>query len=151
MPARKEPLETQQEPVPEPPGTDLDVGQFSCMVRYAWGKRTLVFEMKGRIEEIERHCIALERRGYSPCISSDNPFNTAAKTPAAPAEKPRVVSGNNETVAPWYNQDGEACCPVHHRVLKEGRYGLFCSAIGRHGDAVNAKGYCALKFTDEDY
>lgn len=70
-----------------------------------------------------------------------------ANRPAAPIST-RVEKPKAETVEPLYKPSGEPCCPVHKRKLSEGKYGLFCSAKARPGDAQNAKGYCALRFTD---
>lgn len=70
-------------------------------------------------------------------------FTPATAAPAAPAqvERPR-----RPRVEPVYQPDGTACCPVHHKPLSEGRYGLYCSAKARPGDEQNDKGYCALRF-----
>jgi len=66
-----------------------------------------------------------------------------ASRPAAPAAKPKV-----ETAEPIYQPDGTACCPVHKRELSQGQYGMFCSAKAKPGDVQNAKGYCALRFSE---
>ena len=57
---------------------------------------------------------------------------------AAPARKPA------QRVEPVYNGAGDACCPKHNKVLKEGQYGLYCPAK----DDSTDRGYCALKFKD---
>ena len=49
-----------------------------------------------------------------------------------------------ERVTPAYNADGDPCCPKHHKVLNEGRWGLYCPAKDESG----ARGYCALKFAE---
>lgn len=61
-------------------------------------------------------------------------------TPSAPSgAKPKA-----QRVAPAYDAGGEACCPKHHKALREGKFGLFCPAK----DESTERGYCALKFTD---
>jgi hypothetical protein len=59
--------------------------------------------------------------------------------PAAAAQAPRKAG---ERVEPWINGAGDLCCPVHKRVLKEGKYGKYCSAKGEDEQ------YCNLKFKD---
>lgn len=49
-----------------------------------------------------------------------------------------------ERVTPAYNADGDPCCPKHHKVLNEGRWGLYCPAK----DDTTARGYCSLKFAE---
>lgn len=49
-----------------------------------------------------------------------------------------------ERMQPTYNGAGEPCCPKHNRVLKEGQFGLYCSAK----DDTTERGYCNLKFKD---
>ena len=62
-------------------------------------------------------------------------------TPAAPAQKPR-----QPRVQPAYSADGTPCCPVHKKPLKQGSYGLYCSAKDDGPDSKN--GYCSLKFVE---
>lgn len=84
----------------------------------------------------EKVAAALERLaalGYSPRAEAA----PAAGKEARPA-RPRVE--------PVYTPDGAPCCPVHHKPLAEGRYGLYCPAKARPGDEQNDKGYCALRF-----
>ena len=47
-----------------------------------------------------------------------------------------------ERVEPVYKPDGTPCCPVHHKPLKQGQWGLYCPAK----DDSTPRGYCALKF-----
>jgi hypothetical protein len=63
----------------------------------------------------------------------------AAPTVAAPPTRKAA-----ERVQPTYNGAGEPCCPKHNRTLKEGQYGLYCSAK----DDTTERGYCALEFKD---
>jgi hypothetical protein len=55
-----------------------------------------------------------------------------------PARKPA------QRVEPIYDGSGAACCPKHNRALKEGQFGLYCSAK----DDTTERGYCALKFKE---
>ncbi len=54
-----------------------------------------------------------------------------------PGIKPKV-----KPVQPAYNGEGDPMCPEHKRVLKEGKWGLYCSARGNDGE------YCKLKFKE---
>lgn len=71
---------------------------------------------------------------------------TGAPQPAA------SVAGNGKRKAtyvdPEYDRNGDPICPVHGKVLKQGDYGLYCSAKAKEGEEANAKGYCALKFKE---
>lgn len=53
-----------------------------------------------------------------------------------------------ERVEPLYKPDGTPCCPVHHKPLAEGRYGLYCPSRAKDGEQANDKGYCSLKFAE---
>lgn len=72
--------------------------------------------------------------GYTP--------REAAVAAAAPSARPQA----RPKVEPVYKPDGTPCCPVHHKPLSEGRYGLYCPAKAQAGEEQNDKGYCALKF-----
>lgn len=59
---------------------------------------------------------------------------------------PQTASANGkkpaaERVKPLYDGAGEPCCPVHRKPLKEGNWGLYCSAKDRETGE-----YCKLKF-----
>lgn len=58
---------------------------------------------------------------------------------ATPSAKPKA-----QRVQPEYDAGGEACCPKHHKPLREGKFGLFCPAK----DDSTERGYCALRFAD---
>lgn len=49
-------------------------------------------------------------------------------------------------VDPFYNDNGEACCPVHRRPLADGRYGPYCKSRATGDESANDKGYCKLRF-----
>jgi hypothetical protein len=61
----------------------------------------------------------------------------------AAAPKPKA-----ERVKPFYDGNGDPCCPVHRKPLKEGQYGLYCSCKAKDGEAANDKGYCNLRFVE---
>lgn len=65
---------------------------------------------------------------------------------AAPAAAPQARPQARAKVEPAYKPDGTPCCPVHHKPLSEGRYGLYCPAKAAEGEERNDKGYCALRF-----
>ena len=67
-----------------------------------------------------------------------------ATSAAAPAGAGQARTPKAERVTPEYDGAGDACCPKHHKVLKEGRWGLYCPAK----DETTARGYCALKFAE---
>jgi hypothetical protein len=72
---------------------------------------------------------------------------SGAAKPAAPAGSATPARKAAQRVEPVYQPDGTACCPVHHKPLSEGRYGLFCSSKAT-GEHANDKGYCNLKFAE---
>jgi len=65
-----------------------------------------------------------------------------ARLEAAPAR----TGGSASKVEPFYNGDGQACCPTHKRVLKEGRYSLYCSA--KDDSPAGKNGYCAYSWKE---
>ena len=66
---------------------------------------------------------------------------THSSTPTAPTTTPKAKA---ERVTPEYSAAGDACCPKHHKVLKQGQWGLYCPAK----DDSTERGYCALKFAE---
>jgi len=79
----------------------------------------------------------LRSAGILDLVSAARPATATAPLGGTPARTP------TQRVEPVYQPDGSACCPVHKRVLKEGKYGLYCSAKDRETDE-----YCNLKFKD---
>lgn len=65
---------------------------------------------------------------------------------APPPVLPGPGKTNAQYVDPFYNNDGEACCPVHRKPLVDGRYGPYCSSKAKGDESANDKGYCNLKF-----
>jgi hypothetical protein len=86
----------------------------------------------GSIDQLLGVTKRLRELGAAPTIVPAAPVQTT------PARKPA------ERVQATYNGAGEPCCPKHNRALKEGQYGLYCSAK----DDSTERGYCALKFKD---
>jgi hypothetical protein len=66
--------------------------------------------------------------------------NAPAPTLAGPGKS------KAQYVDPLYNNDGEACCPVHRKPLVDGRYGPYCKSRASGDESANDKGYCNLKF-----
>lgn len=84
----------------------------------------------------EKVAAALDRLaalGYAPRVEA-----LASSSPARKPARPKVE--------PLYTPAGAPCCPVHHRELAEGRYGLYCPSKAAPGEEANEKGYCALRF-----
>lgn len=81
---------------------------------------------------------ALERLRAAGVLDLVKPAPVAqqARKPAQQQRKPA------ERVEPEYNSAGEPLCPVHHKPLKQGQWGLYCPAK----DDSTPRGYCALKF-----
>jgi len=61
-------------------------------------------------------------------------------TPVQPTTAAAPVRKAGEKVSPEWNGAGEAMCPVHKRILKQGKWGMYCSAKGED------ETYCNLKF-----
>ncbi len=84
---------------------------------------------------------AIERLRQSGVLELVKP----AQASPAPAAQQRQRA---ERAEPFYKPDGTACCPVHHKPLAEGRYGLYCPSKAQPGEAANPRGYCALRFAE---
>ena len=57
-----------------------------------------------------------------------------------------VQKPKRTTVEPIYQPDGTPCCPVHKKPLREGQWGLHCTAKADGPDSKN--GYCGLRFAE---
>jgi len=84
----------------------------------------------------------LRADGVLELVSASRP--AAAAAPVSHTEKPAAPKGKAARVQPEYNAAGEACCPKHHKVLREGQWGLYCPAK----DDSAERGYCGLKFAE---
>jgi hypothetical protein len=91
----------------------------------------------GQLDQLEALTRRLRDLGMSP--SGVRQLAPVQSTPARKAA---------QRVEPVYQPDGTACCPVHHKPLSEGRYGLFCPSRATGDQAANDKGYCALRFAE---
>lgn len=77
-------------------------------------------------------------RGLVDLDSLAQRFTAAANQPAQPSTtRKRTQQAGSIN----YNSDGDPCCPIHDRPLKEGRYGFYCSAKDPNGK----NGYCDFK------
>jgi hypothetical protein len=100
---------------------------------------TIRAEYTGTLSSIPQAIERLRAAGVLELVSAGKVEKAPAV--AAAAAPPRKAVRRLE---PAYNDAGEACCPKHNRALKEGQYGLYCSAKDESTD----RGYCNLKFKD---
>jgi len=98
-------------------------------------------EYTGAIASIPAAIERLRTAGVLELVSA------AAVKPATPASATPARKAA-QRVEPIYQPDGTACCPVHHKPLSEGRFGLFCPSKAQPGDAQNDKGYCSIRFSE---
>lgn len=96
----------------------------------------------GALRTIPTTIAQLERAGLVELVQTYRATPVAAPAGAG-QHKPKA-----ERVTPEYDGAGEPLCPVHHKALSQGRYGLYCSAKAKPGESSNEKGYCSLKFTE---
>ena len=96
-------------------------------------------EYQGALASIPAAIAKLEAAGLVELVQTYRATSAAAPATGAGQHKPKA-----ERVEPEYNADGDPCCPKHHKVLKEGRWGLYCPAK----DDTTERGYCALKFAE---
>jgi hypothetical protein len=92
----------------------------------------------GSVEQLLAVTKKLRDLGATPTIAPAYTAPLSGGTQAA--RKPA------QRVEPVYQPDGTACCPVHHKPLAEGRYGLYCPSRATGDQAANDKGYCSPKF-----
>jgi hypothetical protein len=78
------------------------------------------------------------------------------EAPPAPASAPQTNgSARSEgkpaelRQRPAYDGNGDACCPIHDRPLKEGKFGLFCPAKAEPPIGSD-RGYCRYTWNDGD-
>ena len=96
---------------------------------------SITAEYTGTLSSIPGAIERLRQAGVLDLVERSAPAQPAA--PASPKAKA-------ERVTPEYNAAGDACCPKHHKVLKQGQWGLYCPAK----DDSTERGYCALKFAE---
>ena len=98
-------------------------------------------EYVGQLASIPEAVERLRAAGVLDLVQASRPSSQASPAPSGQRQAaPRVE--------PFYKPDGTPCCPVHHKPLAEGRFGLFCSAKAQAGEQANAKGYCNLRFSE---
>lgn len=96
----------------------------------------IIVEYTGNLASIPAAVERLKAAGILNLVQACKPTPTNGKPKA-------------ETVEPLYKPDGTPCCPVHKGALAESQYdGWYCRAKAKPGDVQNAKGYCALRFTE---
>lgn len=79
-------------------------------------------------------------------------INNALKRPGWKAYKPPVGGGfgpRKPQIPPFYDGDGNECCPHHRVILKQGQYSKMCPQRLPVGDEhVNERGYCKYTWKD---
>ena len=83
---------------------------------------------------------AVERLRAAGVLDLVKPSAAAAAAPSG-GNTPRA-----QRVAPSYNGDGSACCPVHRKALSYGQYGPYCSCKATGDQVADKRGYCGLRF-----
>jgi hypothetical protein len=87
---------------------------------------------RGRLEQLPAALARLTAAGLTPAQPSTT---TSHQQPATPRKA---------KVDPIYQPDGTPCCPTHKRPLKQGQFGLYCSAP----DPEGKNGYCSIRFSE---
>jgi hypothetical protein len=85
----------------------------------------IAISFTGKLEQLPGYLERLSAAGVTPAVAA----------PAAPQRRQKPVE-------PYYQPDGTPCCPKHLKPLREGHYGLHCTAK----DPEGKNGYCSLKF-----
>lgn len=83
------------------------------------------------LAQLAEACKRLAAAGITPAPAPSSPANGNGK-PKAPK------------IPPQYDDQGNECCPHHGKVLKEGKYGLYCSAKDDGPESRN--GYCSYTY-----
>lgn len=94
-------------------------------------------EYTGGLSSIPAVIDRLREAGVLELVQTNKHTNGGATTPRAA-----------QRVDPIYDGSGGPVCPVHKKALREGQYGLYCSAKASGDEAQNDKGYCSLRFKD---
>jgi hypothetical protein len=87
---------------------------------------------RGKLEQLPAALQRLSAAGLTPYA------------PNAPTSHQQPAKPRQERVEPIYMASGEPCCPIHKRPLREGQFGLHCTAK----DPEGKNGYCSLKFAE---
>jgi hypothetical protein len=80
-------------------------------------------------------------RGLSDLEALAQRLETAANKPVAAAQRPQARRNTSQDGDVFYNGEGVACCPMHEKPLKEGRWGWYCSSKDPNGK----NGYCDVR------
>lgn len=63
--------------------------------------------------------------------------------------RPALFGARKPQTPPFYDGDGNACCPHHTSILKERPFGWCCQERLRAGDPLaNERGYCKYVWKD---
>ena len=133
----------QAAPLDFPPAPRQERNDISIQIEIAPDGLHITAEYIGTLASIPLAIERLRAAGVLELAERGKPSAPGQAAPAAPAAPTRA-----ERVAPTYKPDGTPCCPVHHKPLVEGRYGLYCPSKAQAGEQANDKGYCSLKFID---
>jgi hypothetical protein len=87
---------------------------------------------RGKLEQLPAALARLSAAGLTPYAHN------------APTSHQQPATPRKAKTQPIYLASGEPCCPIHQRPLKEGAYGLYCTAK----DPDGKNGYCSLKFAE---
>lgn len=88
---------------------------------------------RGKLEQLPAAIARMQAAGLAPAT---NPPEAHQKPAAARKGKTQ----------PEYSPSGDPCCPIHKRPLKQGQYGLYCSA--KDDSDTSRNGYCGLRFSE---
>ena len=110
--------------------------QANIQIQVSPAGLTVVVEYTGGVSSIAAALERLRAAGVVEMVEKSRPAPTVAPAPAQRAKSTKVQ--------PEYNDAGDPCCPKHHKPLKPGNYGLYCSAK----DDTTERGYCSLKFVE---
>jgi len=128
---RAQPLEFKDPPTEKQTSIRIEVGPAGI---------TVTAEYTGTLSSIPAAIERLRSAGVLQLVEQSRP----APPTVAPAniQPPRARKRSGTAAEPWFDSRGEACCPIHRKVLLEGQYGHYCPARAGADEGGNAKGYC---------
>ncbi len=87
------------------------------------------------IDQLAEACRRLAAAGIGPAPAP----SAATNGNGSKAKAPRVP--------PQYDDQGNECCPHHGKVLKEGKYGLYCPS--KDDGPTSRNGYCSYSWKQD--